>query len=110
MGALGLGGEKPLRKIKALSGGEKARVALSMFALKASNLLMLVSVILYCLNAPFYLCMASSNQFSTSSTFLLYSFRMNRQSECPSMYSYISRPSYPDRSLSSFGFGNLYFA
>jgi ATP-binding cassette subfamily F protein 3 len=41
MGALGLGGEKPLRKIKALSGGEKARVALSMFALKASNLLML---------------------------------------------------------------------
>ena len=41
MGRLGLGGEKPLRKIKALSGGEKARVALSMFALKASNLLML---------------------------------------------------------------------
>jgi len=41
MGALGLGGEKPLRKIAALSGGEKARVALSMFALKASNLLML---------------------------------------------------------------------
>lgn len=53
MGALGLGGEKPLRKIKALSGGEKARVALSMFALKASNLLMLVSVILYCLNDLF---------------------------------------------------------
>merc|ERR1719287_46742 len=41
MGGLGLGGEKPLRKIKALSGGEKARVALSMFALKASNVLML---------------------------------------------------------------------
>lgn len=41
MGRLGLGGEKPLRKVKALSGGEKARVALSMFALKASNLLML---------------------------------------------------------------------
>jgi ATPase subunit of ABC transporter with duplicated ATPase domains len=41
MGRLGLGGEKPLRKIGALSGGEKARVALSMFALKASNLLML---------------------------------------------------------------------
>jgi len=41
MGGLGLGGEKPLRKIEALSGGEKARVALSMFALKASNLLML---------------------------------------------------------------------
>lgn len=41
MGALGLTGDKPLRQIKALSGGEKARVALSMFALKASNLLML---------------------------------------------------------------------
>ena len=41
MGALGMTGEKPLRQIKALSGGEKARVALSMFALKASNLLML---------------------------------------------------------------------
>jgi ATP-binding cassette subfamily F protein 3 len=41
MGRLGLGGEKPLRKIEGLSGGEKARVALSMFALKASNLLML---------------------------------------------------------------------
>jgi ATP-binding cassette, subfamily F, member 3 len=41
MGALGLSGEKSLRQIKALSGGEKARVALSMFSLKASNLLML---------------------------------------------------------------------
>jgi ATP-binding cassette subfamily F protein 3 len=41
MGRLGLGGEKSLRKVEALSGGEKARVALSMFALKASNLLML---------------------------------------------------------------------
>jgi len=41
LGRLGLGGEKPLRKIAALSGGEKARVALGMFALKASNLLML---------------------------------------------------------------------
>ena len=41
MGRLNRGGEKPLRKIAALSGGEKARVALSMFALKASNLLML---------------------------------------------------------------------
>jgi ATP-binding cassette subfamily F protein 3 len=41
MGRLGLGGEKSLRKIGDLSGGEKARVALSMFALKASNLLML---------------------------------------------------------------------
>ena len=47
MGGLGLGGEKPLRQIKALSGGEKARVALSMFALKASNLLMLVSALLF---------------------------------------------------------------
>ena len=41
LGRLGLGGEKPLRKVAALSGGEKARVALGMFALKASNLLML---------------------------------------------------------------------
>lgn len=41
MGRLGLGGEKPLRLIGSLSGGEKARVALSMFALKASNTLML---------------------------------------------------------------------
>ena len=41
MGLLGLGQDKPLRKVGDLSGGEKARVALSMFALKASNLLML---------------------------------------------------------------------
>jgi len=41
MGRLGLGGEKPLRRVGSLSGGEKARVALSMFALKASNALML---------------------------------------------------------------------
>jgi ATPase subunit of ABC transporter with duplicated ATPase domains len=34
MGGLGLTGEKSLRKIQALSGGEKARVALAMFALK----------------------------------------------------------------------------
>jgi ATPase subunit of ABC transporter with duplicated ATPase domains len=34
MGGLGLRGEKSLRKIEALSGGEKARVALAMFALK----------------------------------------------------------------------------
>jgi len=40
MGALGLSGDKPLRKVGDLSGGEKARVALSMFALKASNLLL----------------------------------------------------------------------
>ena len=41
MGRLGLSDEKPLRKIGELSGAEKARVALSMFALKASNLLLL---------------------------------------------------------------------
>lgn len=41
MGRLGLGGDKPLRKIAELSGGEKARVALAMFALKASNVLVL---------------------------------------------------------------------
>lgn len=41
MGQLGLSGDKPLRLIKDLSGGEKARVALSMFSLKASNLLLL---------------------------------------------------------------------
>jgi ATPase subunit of ABC transporter with duplicated ATPase domains len=41
MGRLNLGGEKPLQKIGELSGGRKACVALSMFALKASNLLML---------------------------------------------------------------------
>jgi len=41
MGRLGLTGDKSLRLVGELSGGEKARVALSMFALKASNLLML---------------------------------------------------------------------
>jgi ATP-binding cassette subfamily F protein 3 len=41
MGLLGLSQDKPLRLVGDLSGGEKARVALSMFALKASNLLML---------------------------------------------------------------------
>lgn len=41
MGQLGLSDEKPLRVVGELSGGEKARVALSMFALKASNLLLL---------------------------------------------------------------------
>lgn len=41
MGRLGLTGEKSLRKVGDLSGGEKARVALSMFALKASNVILL---------------------------------------------------------------------
>ena len=41
MGRLGLSGDKPLRQISALSGGEKARVALSMFALKPNNLMLL---------------------------------------------------------------------
>jgi len=41
MGRLGLTDGKPLQKVGELSGGEKARVALSMFALKASNLLLL---------------------------------------------------------------------
>ena len=41
MGRLGLSADKPLRMISELSGGEKARVALAMFALKASNVLVL---------------------------------------------------------------------
>jgi ATP-binding cassette subfamily F protein 3 len=41
MGRLGLTGDKSLRLISELSGGEKARVALAMFALKASNVLVL---------------------------------------------------------------------
>lgn len=41
MGRLGLQGEKPLRKVGDLSGGEKARVALAMFSLKPSNLYLL---------------------------------------------------------------------
>ena len=44
MGGLGLEGDKSLRKIEALSGGEKARVALAMFALKPSNLYFLDEV------------------------------------------------------------------
>jgi ATPase subunit of ABC transporter with duplicated ATPase domains len=44
MGALGLTGEKSLRQIRELSGGEKARVALAMFALKPSNLYLLDEV------------------------------------------------------------------
>lgn len=41
LGALGLTGEKATRPIGALSGGEKARVALSVFALLPHNLLVL---------------------------------------------------------------------
>ena len=41
MGRLGLSGEKPLRKVGDLSGGEKARVALSMFCIKANNAVLL---------------------------------------------------------------------
>jgi ATPase subunit of ABC transporter with duplicated ATPase domains len=38
LGRLGLTGEKALRKVRDLSGGEKARVALAMFSLSPSNL------------------------------------------------------------------------
>ena len=41
MGRLGLGGEKPLRRVGDLSVGEKARVALSMFCLTANNCILL---------------------------------------------------------------------
>lgn len=44
MGRLGLQGEKALRQIKNLSGGEKARVALSNFAIKPSNCILLDEV------------------------------------------------------------------
>lgn len=37
MGRLGLQGEKALRRIRDLSGGEKARVALAMFSIKPSH-------------------------------------------------------------------------
>lgn len=41
LGALGLGGDGPLRRIGDLSGGEKARVALACFALRPSSMLLL---------------------------------------------------------------------
>ena len=41
MGMLGLAGNKAIREIQNLSGGEKARVALAMFAMKASNVILL---------------------------------------------------------------------
>jgi ABC-type multidrug transport system ATPase subunit len=44
LGGLGLTGEKALRLVGNLSGGEKARVALAMFALKPSNLYLLDEV------------------------------------------------------------------
>jgi len=44
MGRLGLQGKKALRRISDLSGGEKARVALAMFALKPSNVFLLDEV------------------------------------------------------------------
>jgi ATP-binding cassette, subfamily F, member 3 len=44
LGRLGLSGDKALRPISALSGGEKARVALAMFALLPSNLYLLDEV------------------------------------------------------------------
>lgn len=40
MGALGLGGDKATRRIGALSGGEKARVALAVFCLTPYNVLL----------------------------------------------------------------------
>jgi ABC-type multidrug transport system ATPase subunit len=44
LGRLGLSGDKALRPISALSGGEKARVAFAMFALLPSNLYLLDEV------------------------------------------------------------------
>lgn len=44
LGRLGLQGEKSLRLVKNLSGGEKARVALSNFAIKPSNCILLDEV------------------------------------------------------------------
>jgi ATP-binding cassette, subfamily F, member 3 len=44
LGRLGLTGEKAMRRIRDLSGGEKARVALAMFSLKPSNLYLLDEV------------------------------------------------------------------
>jgi ATP-binding cassette subfamily F protein 3 len=41
LGALGLSGDKALRPISALSGGEKARVALATFVLRPCNVMML---------------------------------------------------------------------
>ena len=44
LGGLGLSGEKALRQLKDLSGGEKARVALGIFLLKPCNLYLLDEV------------------------------------------------------------------
>ena len=58
LGRLGLTGEKAMRKIRDLSGGEKARVALAMFSLKPSNLY-LVSFVLILLRG-YYMTIAYS--------------------------------------------------
>jgi ATP-binding cassette subfamily F protein 3 len=44
LGGLGLTGEKALRELQALSGGEKARATFAMFALKSCNLSLLDEV------------------------------------------------------------------
>lgn len=55
MGRLGLQGQKALRLIGELSGGEKARVALAMFALKPSNVYLLDEVSNH-LDTEWYVC------------------------------------------------------
>jgi ATP-binding cassette subfamily F protein 3 len=56
MGRLGLQGQKALRLIGELSGGEKARVALAMFALKPSNVYLLDEVSNH-LDTEWYVCL-----------------------------------------------------